>query len=347
MTYARIFSLFLLILSPPLVAQTYCLRYSIAPLSPTQIAVTISMAGSVDFKLTDANLVFNFNNAALSAPNLISTFSSTFNNTYYAPITVTNPATGMASINFDFNGVLGSALGFPITTSFTQVAQVQFTVNDASLVSGIVTHALYSVVYKEAMPQPIYLNLDTDCPTSVFEWVDFQAIATTDKSIKSVSLDWATTTDKEAHLFVLERSLDGKAFEKVRVVMAAQTTSLKHLYRAVDTQPWSGVTFYRIRAEDRNGVMSFSPIRTVTLINDKTSFSIHPNPKDKESPLSIKTNWTGNYTFNVYDSWGKLVYSQTCKGVAELTNINLTGGFYLYECKTPEERITGKLIVPN
>ena len=343
MTYARIFSLFLMVLSPPLLAQTYCLRYSIAPLSPTQMAVTVSMAGSVDFKLADANLVFNFNNAALSAPNLI----STFNSTHYSPITVTHPATGLASINIDFNGTLGSALGFPIPKSFTEVAQVQFTVIDASLASDISTHTLYSVVYKEATPQPIYLNLDTDCPTSVFEWIAFEALATTDKGIQNVNVNWATITDKAVDHFTLERSLDGKTFEKVRVVMPTNTPSAKQTYRGVDTQPWSGVTFYRIRAEDKQGYQSFSPIRTVTLTNDKISFSVHPNPKDKESPLSIKTNWTGNYIFNVYDAWGKRVYSQSCKGVAELTNLNLAGGFYLYECKTPQEKITGKLIVPN
>jgi hypothetical protein len=344
MTYARILSLFLLVLNLPLSAQTYCLRYSIAPLSPTQIAVTVSMAGAADFKLADANLVFNFNNTALSAPSLI----SAFNNTNYSPITVTNPATGIASINIDFNGALGSALGFPIRTTSTQVAQVQFTVNDASLASDISTHALYSAVYKDTTPYPIYLNLDADCPTSVFEWIDFQALATTDnKGVKSVNLTWVTTANKEAHHFVIERSLDGKTFEKVGVVMPANTPSAKHTSRGVDTQPWSGLTFYRIRAEDKEGNLSFSPIRTVTLTNDITSFSIHPNPKDKESPLSIQTNWTGNYTFNLYDAWGKLVYTQSCKGMAELTNINLAGGFYLYECKTAQERITGKLIVPN
>jgi hypothetical protein len=343
MTYAHILSLFLLVLNLPLLAQTYCLRYSIAPVSPTQIAVTVSMAGSIDFKLADANIVFNFNNTALSAPVLI----STFNNTNYSPITVTNPTTGMASINIDFSGVLGSALSFPICTTSTQLAQVQFTVNDASLSSDISTHTLYSVVYKDAMPQPVFLNFDADCPTSVFEWIEFQAVATTDKSIKSVSLNWVTTTNKEAHHFVIERSLDGKTFEKVRVVMPTNIPSAKHTYRGVDTQPWSGLTFYRIRAEDKNGNLFFSPIRTVTLTNDKTIFSVHPNPKDKESPLSIQTNWTGTYTFNVYDSWGKLVYTQSCKGVVELTNISLAGGFYLYECKTAKERITGKLIIPN
>jgi hypothetical protein len=343
MTYPRIFFFFLMVLSLPLSAQTYCLRYSIAPLSPTQIAVTVSMAGSVDFKLADANIVFNFNSAALSAPTLI----SAFNSTNYSPITVTNPATGMASINIDFNGALGSALGIPIPTSSTQVAQVQFTVNDANLTSDISTHALYSVVYKDATPNPIYLNLDAGCPTSVFEWINFQAVATTDRGLKSVNLYWVTIPNKEARQFVMERSLDGKTFEKVRVIMATQNTSTKHVYQGVDAQPWSGVTFYRIRAEDKDGNLSFSPIRTVILTNSKTSFSVHPNPKDKESPLSIQTNWTGNYVFNVYDTWGKLVYSQLCKGAVELTNINLAGGFYLYECKTPEERLTGKLVVPN
>jgi hypothetical protein len=57
------------------------------------------------------------------------------------------------------------------------------------------------------------------------------------KGIKSVRLNWATTADKEAHHFVIERSWDGKTFEKVRVVMPTNTPSAKHTYRGVDTQP--------------------------------------------------------------------------------------------------------------
>jgi hypothetical protein len=269
-------------------------------------------------------------------------------NTALTAIThATTGATGIASINIDFNGASGSALGLPINTTPTQVAQVQFTVDDASLPISILTHATYCVVYKDAAPNPILLNLDTGCPTLTLDWLDFQAQATTDKGIKSVNLDWVTADEQHVQHFVMERSRDGKTFEKIGAVVAPHNTSAKHSYHGVDAQPWSGVSFYRIREVAVSGEISFSPIRTVSLSNEKTIFSVHPNPKAKESPLSIQTNWTENYVFNVYDAMGKLIYSRTCKGTVEMDNLNLVGGFYLYECLTPQDRTTGKLIVPN
>jgi hypothetical protein len=347
MKYASIFSFFLLALSQPAFSQEVCVRYTIVPLiDPNKVNVKVTLAGTSAFNLSDANIVFSFNTSALSSPSLVST---TLNGAYYSPTTVTNPATGLASVNIDFNGTSGSSLGLPINTTPTEVAVVQFNVVNVALSANLTTdtRAGYCPIYKDASPNPVLLTLNTSCPTLALDWLDFQAQATTDKGIKRVNLDWTTADEQHIQHFVMERSRDGKTFEKMGATVAPHNTSAKHSYHGVDALPWSGVSFYRIREVAMSGEVSFSPIRTVSLSNEKTVFSVHPNPKAKESPLSIQTNWTENYVFNVYDAMGKLIYSRTCKGTVEVDNLNLVGGFYLYECVTPQDRTAGKLIVPN
>jgi hypothetical protein len=179
------------------------------------------------------------------------------------------------------------------------------------------------------------------------EWLDFQAHPMTDKGIQSVSLYWVTASEQQVKHFILERSRDGKTFTPIMDPVAAKNTPLKNFYQEVDTKPWLGVSFYRIQEVSLNGKVSFSIIRSVEVKDSKILFTVYPNPKTTDLPLRIQTNWTENYVFNLFDAMGKLVYTRTCQGSLELDDLNLAMGFYLYECVTAQEKIAGKLIVPN
>lgn len=341
MKHSFILSLLLLTFSQSLSAQTYCLHYGIASLSSTQVVLKVSLSASSAFTMGDANLVFNFNANALSAPSLVSTTL----NGFYSPTTVTNPAVGLASINIDFNGAVGQ--GIAVTTTPTEVARIQFTIDNANLTTGFSINSQYCVAYNDV---PTLLDIGSGCSNLnvvlPLEWLDFQSYTTTAKGIRNVNLDWVTASEQNIQHFVVERSRDGKNFEKIGANVAGKNTFSKNDYHIIDPKPWLGVSFYRIRAVSFSGKESFSVVRSVVLDDVKTTFTIHPNPKAGEAPLSIQTNWIENYVFNLYDATGKLVYSRNCKGSIELNDLNLATGFYLYECATPQDKMTGKLVVP-
>jgi hypothetical protein len=176
------------------------------------------------------------------------------------------------------------------------------------------------------------------------EWLSFQAQA---KNKDSVVLDWATATEQNIQHFSVERSHNGQIFEQIGAFVPAKNALAKNEYHVIDPTPLSGVSFYRIREVDFNGKESFSVIRSVVLKEDKTIFVLYPNPKSKEGPLSIQTSFDDNYTFNLYNATGKLLYSHACKGAVQLNDLNLIGGLYFYECTTPQDKTAGKLVVPN
>lgn len=337
-----LFCLVLLGFSPKMAAQTYCLQYNVLSITATNVVVKVSAYRGTAFNLGDANVALNFNSNALSNPTLVST---TLNGNY-SPTTVTNPATGLASVNIDFNGTTGQ--GIPIGTTATEVAQIQFAITNSSLTTSFSINSTYCVVYDDAIN---LLTIGSGCPqldvTLPLEWLDFQARAVTEKGVKSVHLDWLTGSEINVQHFIVERSKNGKVFEKMGNPVSPNNKTNKSLYHVLDPRPLSGVSFYRIREVSFSGKESFSVIKSVIFSDEKTMFSLHPNPKAKESPLSIQTNWTENYTFNLYDATGKLVFTRLCKGSVELEKLNLTTGFYLYECTTPQDKITGKLVISN
>jgi hypothetical protein len=260
---------------------------------------------------------------------------------------VTNPATGIASINIDYNSTAGN--GIPIATTATEVARIQFTIDNASLTTGFSINPTYCVAYVDNAST--LLDIGSGCPTLdvvlPLEWLDFQAQATTEKGIKTVQLDWLTAAEQNIQHFIVERSKDGQNFEKIGATVAAKNTPSKNTYRVIDPRPLANISFYRIHEVSFSGKESFSVIRSVVFNGAKTVFTVHPNPIAKETPLSIETNFNENYTFNLFDATGKLIYSRLCKGNLQLADLNLATGFYLYECATPQDKITGKLIVPN
>ncbi len=101
--------------------------------------VTIQLAASsANFKMGSANLVFDFNTAALSAPSTIGpgpdslqiqTIHNFSNGGKYQKIRLTSPASGRLSLNIELN-TPGS--GDTLLQAYTDVATVRFTIVNAS-----------------------------------------------------------------------------------------------------------------------------------------------------------------------------------------------------------------------
>jgi hypothetical protein len=102
-----------------------------------------------------------------------------------------------------------------------------------------------------------------------------------------VELVWETVSERNNQFFDVERSRTGEIFETVvRVEGAGNSTSLRK-YTAVDTYPYSGLSYYRLRQQDFDGTLSYSNVIRVEVASAYSIFA-HPNPFDGNA-LSI--NW--------------------------------------------------------
>ncbi len=123
-------------------------------------------------------------------------------------------------------------------------------------------------------------NLDEQCldytyaPLLPVELIGFTA----QKQTRSVFLNWSTASEKNNAYFLLEKSVDGKAFETIGQVSGAGNSQTTLNYSFIDEQPRAGTNYYRLKQVDFNGDFEYSNIRSVFMEIEGGYFSVYPNP---------------------------------------------------------------------
>jgi alpha-L-arabinofuranosidase len=93
-----------------------------------------------------------------------------------------------------------------------------------------------------------------------------------------VRIEWASASEKNSDHFEVERSVNGFDFEKIGQAPAQGNSTAFHLYRTMDTRPFPGVNYYRIKQVDLGGSYQYSKVLGVTFNDMASSFRIFPNP---------------------------------------------------------------------
>lgn len=100
---------------------------------------------------------------------------------------------------------------------------------------------------------------------------------TATRQSETVRIDWATASEKDAALFLVERSQEGKTFEAVAMVKAAGNRGSR--YVAYDHMPLKGINYYRLTQVDEDGRKN--TYRPVSVRMSGTDL-IYPNPSTGE-----------------------------------------------------------------
>jgi hypothetical protein len=110
---------------------------------------------------------------------------------------------------------------------------------------------------------------ENECGTDVLpiEFLDFSALF----EANIVRLLWRTASEHESDYFVVERSVDGAVFEEVTRVQSAGESLHAQDYEVVDSEPLSGISYYRLRQVDVDGRYDFSNVVPVSVRVIETS----------------------------------------------------------------------------
>jgi hypothetical protein len=117
---------------------------------------------------------------------------------------------------------------------------------------------------------PYYSNSAVVLPV---ELLNFQAHPLN----KIVELTWQTASEKNASHFEVQRSRDGRTFDKIGQVKANGNSAALVNYAFTDDNPLNGVNYYRLRQMDTDGKETLSNIVSVSY-NAKTTLQVFPNP---------------------------------------------------------------------
>lgn len=95
-----------------------------------------------------------------------------------------------------------------------------------------------------------------------------------------VAIDWMVSNNDEQDEFILERSRDGIRFETLKVV-PAKVILFTAGYAEVDTQPFHGWNYYRLRAVDKSGKEKVSHV-VKAWFGREQQIRISPNPASEK-----------------------------------------------------------------
>lgn len=104
----------------------------------------------------------------------------------------------------------------------------------------------------------------------------------------TVILRWQTASEINNDFFTIERSKDGRIFNRLQNVQGAGNSSILIAYSSIDETPYFGRSYYRLKQTDFNGQFTYSKIRSVFIEREETTgMSIFPNPLN-QNKLNIR-----------------------------------------------------------
>ena len=162
------------------------------------------------------------------------------------------------------------------------------------------------------------------------EIIDFKLNAINNHQVE---LLWKTELINDIKYFVIERSEDGLFFLPVSTIESVKNSSDQTTYTWDDTEPISGIAYYRIKQENQDGSERYSDIRSITCTpQNNKNVTIFPNPFSDEVTISMPDEINERVTIQLFNTLGQLVEQTTFKSKIRHTwklNNQIVAGMYI------------------
>lgn len=366
--YIRII-FFSIILFSTLIAQTYDLNFVViqnAGINGGNFDVKIQIKGSSIFKLASSNITFNFSNG-LSSPSLLTAYNFS-NAPNYTAMTVTEPNTGVASINIVYPQT-DASFATEVSTSYVDVAAVRFVIADYTQTSSLTFRSSspsFTNVSKctgSGLPNPpgtfvvtllaagTWNNLDVPLPVELSTF-----IASTNQSV--VNLKWQTKTEVNNYGFEVERKIgNGKLGEgswvKIGFVPGNGNSNSPNNYSLTDKNPVGGSRFiYRLKQIDSDGKFEYSQEVEVELAPQVFNlYQNYPNPFNPSTTIRFALPVATKLNIVLYNSLGESLrtiaegFFDSGYHSVEIDLSGLPSGVYIYRFNSDKYANNKKLLL--
>lgn len=159
-----------------------------------------------------------------------------------------------------------------------------------------------------------------------------------------ILLKWQTASEINNDYFTIERSIDGVTWEFVNEIDGAgNSTSIKN-YKSSDENPYSGISYYRLKQTDYNGNFEYSDVKVVMIEPNSSDpvVSIYPNPTNNNITINAPIEELNNLT--ILNCLGQdvshLSKTITDRGTSVVLNLEkLSEGVYIIKTKTNTTKI--------
>lgn len=196
---------------------------------------------------------------------------------------------------------------------------------------GLVTEASFYTYTTE--PAPVELT-------------NFQVV----KEDESSLLTWSTFSELNSSLFEVQRSTNGLNFETIGKVDAAGNSPDQIDYSFVDSNPKSGINYYRLNMVDLDSTSVFSEIKflnfAISFFNRDVPISVFPNPASQFIRLLSNQNLEG-HTVTLLNLRGSVLKSLPYTSGMTIDLDGIYGPAFIVLVFNAERRIVTREIIFN
>jgi len=171
---------------------------------------------------------------------------------------------------------------------------------------------------------------------------------------KEVAITWITESEINNDYFTVERSKDGINFSEIEKVNGAGNSTVLLHYATMDMHPLNGVSYYRLRQTDYNGLFTFSEIKSVIIYGEgANSVFVYPNPATTSTYILFNElpEHAGDIRFELFDATGNKIAGSNLfelEAVSEnsfrFNRGTLANGIYFYTVSSGDSNLSrGKI----
>ncbi|MFK7799938.1 MAG: T9SS type A sorting domain-containing protein, partial [Aureispira sp.] len=127
----------------------------------------------------------------------------------------------------------------------------------------------------------------------------------------SNTLQWTTETELNNNRFELQRSADGRDFEKIATIAGSGTTTEFKRYLYEDRTPLLEVNYYRLRQVDHDGTATISNVIAIEVDAQQGEQRLFPNPTTGQLVYQFNAVQQEQLTLQVHNTLGQMLDSWT------------------------------------
>lgn len=121
---------------------------------------------------------------------------------------------------------------------------------------------------------------------------------------QSVQLNWETASEQNNAWFEILHSSDARTYESIGKVPGHQTTSLRNVYSFIDSKPFQGKNFYKLKQVDLDGKATFnSDVITIDAGKLREAMTVYLNGENLQ--INANASRSGNGTLQVFSAGGQ------------------------------------------
>jgi hypothetical protein len=158
------------------------------------------------------------------------------------------------------------------------------------------------------------------------------------KDEKAINLQWKTASELNNSGFEIEKSNDGKEWNRINFIDGNGTATKVNDYQYQDTNPFSGLNYYRLKQIDFDGAFEYSKVIAINFSKER-ELQFYPNPvSDKFQIVGIEEG-----EIVIMDYMGKTILQTNFKG-SEIDISELANGIYFVKVSSKNQIWTKRLI---